>query len=87
MMCWYSPSVTETHGVPPGIEELKSEFAGRIVCSLPCDPADRAAGVIILLSKRLVKSVSDNGSDDPRMAWVRIKSIYSLTICGTYLQP
>ena len=77
--------LTETHGVPPSFDQVSGDNPGRIIRSCPCDVSDRAAGVVIVLSKQAARLVLSSGTDDPRSAWVRLRGIYNLTIYGVYV--
>ena len=77
--------LTETHGVPPSLELLKREFPNRIFCSKPSNKSDSAAGIVIILSKHAANLVIASGTEDSRMAWIRIKGIYNITVVGCYV--
>ena len=77
--------LTETHGVPPSFQLLQREFPNRIFCSVPGDKSDSAAGIVIVLSKQAANLVIANGTEDSRMAWIRLKGIYNITVVGCYI--
>ena len=77
--------LTETHGVPPSFDLLQREFPNRIISSNPCNNTGSAAGIVIVMSKQAAKLVIASGTEDPRMAWVRLKGIYNLTVVECYV--
>ena len=80
-------TLAETHGVPPSFELIQREFPGRVIRSCAGDDTDSAAGIVIVLSKRVASSTLTSGTDNARMAWVRLNGIYNLTIIGTAYVP
>jgi len=69
--------LTETHGVPPSFELIQREFPGRIIRSCAGDDTDSAAGIVIILSKKAASLTLSSGTENPRMAWVRLNGIYN----------